>query len=324
MNNQYNPQGQVPIEQTQQPVVEQPMVQPPMPVPPTEEPKQEEEKHDEGKKTSRLLTIIEIIIIIIIILMLTMCCKSCGHKKNNKIDVPKDPESNALIDTNNNLVIKFKNPKPIDFTIIDPDNPDFDNPDNDNPGGDNPGGNNPGGDNPGGNNPGGDNPGGNNPGGDNPGGNNPGGDNPGGNNPGGDNPGGDNPGGNNPGGDNPGTYPTNKPPVISDDNKLITFEVVLKKPGDKYGFTIEIENESEIDVKVDKYTSNTLTEEQAKYLDMRFTYADGTPIRKGDRIKSGETKVLKFVATYVVKGDKINENDVTAVYKGQISYIQAD
>ena len=105
------------------------------------------------------------------------------------------------------------------------------------------------------------------------------------------------------------------------DNKSINFNIVLDAPGDYYAFTVDIKNNSNIDVKVDNVASNVLTEEQDKYLGFSLTYADGTKINKDDVIKIGESKKIKFISLYKYV-DIINNHDVTANYNGQITFVQ--
>ena len=107
------------------------------------------------------------------------------------------------------------------------------------------------------------------------------------------------------------------------DNKIILFNILLPMPGDYYAFTVDIKNNSSIDAQVDNITSTILTEEQAKYLGFSLTYENGTKINKGDVIKSGETKTLKFISLSKIVSE-LNENDITASYNGQITFIQAE
>ena len=121
-----------------------------------------------------------------------------------------------------------------------------------------------------------------------------------------------------------GSVQSPKPEIVND--TLLNFNVVLDKPNDYYSFTVDIKNNSSIDAKIDNFNSTVLTIEEANVLDFLCIYNDGTPIRKGDVIKTGETKKIKFIISYkdINTVENLPKSDLKANYHCQITFVQAN
>lgn len=121
--------------------------------------------------------------------------------------------------------------------------------------------------------------------------------------------------------ENVSTSEATKPVLI---DGAVKFDIVLNQPGDTYEFTMDVYNKGTIDAAVESYVSNNLTSQEAKYISFALTYADGTPIQKGDSLKSKQRRKLKFVATYknVDSADDLPSQDVRVPYSGYIIFVQ--
>lgn len=110
-------------------------------------------------------------------------------------------------------------------------------------------------------------------------------------------------------------------PVIIN-NTSLNFDINLYNPNDYYSFTVDIVNKSNMDAKIDNYISSVLTEEQSKYLTLSLAYNNGEAIKKGDYLKAGESKKLKFTASFKNVDDELWD-EVSVKFLAQLIYVQA-
>lgn len=114
-------------------------------------------------------------------------------------------------------------------------------------------------------------------------------------------------------------------PTISERTSL-SFNVELTAPGDLYEFTVDIVNAGTIDAMVKTITATNLTSEQAKLVDLSYTYSNGTPIKERDSLKAQTTKTIKVLVKY--KGDINNEDlpnsNISLPISIEIEYVQEE
>ena len=85
------------------------------------------------------------------------------------------------------------------------------------------------------------------------------------------------------------------PPVISNNDTQVTYNVTLTMPGDYYEFTVDAVNEGTIDAMIQTFSNTGLTTEQEKYLSYSIKYANGFDVANKHLLAHGET------TTYVVR-----------------------
>ncbi|MBQ9013001.1 MAG: hypothetical protein IJ094_05480 [Bacilli bacterium] len=98
----------------------------------------------------------------------------------------------------------------------------------------------------------------------------------------------------------------NSEPTPTNDNKGVTIDnlsVTLKQPGDYVEYTADIENEGDIDAKIDVITPPELTSKQQEIFEFKVEYTDpqtkGTKvIEHGDLLRAGETKNVTIKFSY--------------------------
>lgn len=90
---------------------------------------------------------------------------------------------------------------------------------------------------------------------------------------------------------------------ISLENNNIKLDVLLKKEGEFYEFTLDIENSGTLDAKLEEI--NLKHNNPKNILKYNITYLDGTPIKKDDILESNSTKTIKLRITYPKLKNKI-------------------
>ena len=115
--------------------------------------------------------------------------------------------------------------------------------------------------------------------------------------------------------------------VPSVNGNTLTFNTVLKNPGDYYEFTVDVVNGGSIDAMIDKVTKTPeLTAEQAKYLKYEVSYANGESISTKQNIASGVTMPIKVRIEYrkdLVAGDLPTSNSNLS-FSLTLHYVQSD
>lgn len=108
-------------------------------------------------------------------------------------------------------------------------------------------------------------------------------------------------------------------------NTMIDYNIYLSRMNDFYSFTVDITNNSSMDAKIDNIKTSLLSEKESKILKYICSYADnGISLKKGDILKSGETKKIRFYVVYnnITNSEDLPKNDVKVNYNWQISYVQ--
>ena len=108
-------------------------------------------------------------------------------------------------------------------------------------------------------------------------------------------------------------------------NSKINFVVVLEKPGDKYGFKVDIVNDGTIDAMINSVAIYGLSKEQSKYIDYTVTYMNGSEIQEKDLLKAGQSKTIYLNINYIDFVSNIsNTSDLNVNLVFDVNYVQAD
>lgn len=86
--------------------------------------------------------------------------------------------------------------------------------------------------------------------------------------------------------------------VIWMEGDTVYFKHYLSVPKDKFEFTVDFANKGTIDAKLKGITKTVLNEAQDKFLTYDVTYADGSAITDGDKLKAGTQTTFKVTITY--------------------------
>lgn len=112
--------------------------------------------------------------------------------------------------------------------------------------------------------------------------------------------------------------------MIMPSNTEVEYEIVLREPGEYYSFTVNVENDGNVDAKIYDIVRSGITTEQEKFLTFEVTYLDGTPISKNDTLLKGKSKTIKVMTKF---RDDVSDEDLPStsqtlklVYK--LIYIQ--
>ncbi|MDO4996759.1 MAG: hypothetical protein Q4E69_06230 [Bacilli bacterium] len=124
------------------------------------------------------------------------------------------------------------------------------------------------------------------------------------------------------------TYKTDIVTEAAVDNKTtVNFSISLDQPASTYKLYADVYNGGTLDAMLDSWTlTNTLSEDEAKAIDISVSYADGTQLRQYDLLKA---KLHEYVLVNVVYKDTIS-NDELLSSAGSLTcsltmnYIQAD
>ena len=90
--------------------------------------------------------------------------------------------------------------------------------------------------------------------------------------------------------------------IKTNDNEL-NFSVTLKNEEEFYEYTIDIKNEGNLDAQISEI--NQEIKSTKNILVAKINYDDGTEIKKGDALKSGDKKTVKVSITYPKQKEKI-------------------
>lgn len=94
--------------------------------------------------------------------------------------------------------------------------------------------------------------------------------------------------------------------IISLDNNLLNLKLVLEEENEFYEFTLDIVNEGTLSSELDNINLNVENEQGILTYDIK--YIDQTELKKGDVIKSNETKTIKIRIDYPKQEEKIYES----------------
>lgn len=94
--------------------------------------------------------------------------------------------------------------------------------------------------------------------------------------------------------------------IISLDNNLLNLKLVLEEENEFYEFTLDIVNEGTLSSELDNINLNVENEQGILTYDIK--YIDQTELKKGDIIKSNETKTIKIRIDYPKQEEKIYES----------------
>ena len=111
------------------------------------------------------------------------------------------------------------------------------------------------------------------------------------------------------------------------DKTTVSFSISLDQPASSYRLFADVYNGGTLDAMLDSWTlTNTLSEDEAKAIDITVNYVDGTPLAQYDLLKA---KLHEYVEVKVVYKDTIS-NDELLSSAGSLTcsltmnYIQAD
>ena len=110
-------------------------------------------------------------------------------------------------------------------------------------------------------------------------------------------------------------------PIIDDTS--ISFSAKLDKPGDFYGFTIDVVNDGTMDAVLDEI-SITPDFSSIDYIDYSVSYSDDSEVRKGDIIDGGSDRQIKVYFGYVegIDDSLYPQTDQNYTVKVDLNYIQ--
>lgn len=101
-------------------------------------------------------------------------------------------------------------------------------------------------------------------------------------------------------------------PTITDTS--ITFSARVEKAGDFYGFTVDVENEGNINARVSNF-SVTPDFSTIGYAESSITYDNGRAIQVGDILASNKTKTIKVILKYKEDAEEylypLTDQDIT-------------
>ena len=103
---------------------------------------------------------------------------------------------------------------------------------------------------------------------------------------------------------------------------LFSLKLELIKPLDSVTYTFDVKNGGSIDAKIATEVTPDVSAFTANQLTYQFTYADGTTIKSGDLLKSGESKGLKLLVKFN-DADALNANSMSLSLDSSILYVQA-
>ena len=96
-----------------------------------------------------------------------------------------------------------------------------------------------------------------------------------------------------------GSVTATTPAAIDEETgTTVSFAAQLEKPGDYYGFSIDITNDGTLDAMVDSVTMTELTEAQKKYLTYEIMDKDGLKVNNKDLLIKGETRTVTILVSY--------------------------
>ena len=104
----------------------------------------------------------------------------------------------------------------------------------------------------------------------------------------------------------------------------VNFEVKLDLPGDYYKFQVDMVNDGNYNAKIYDIVRDSLTLDQAKYLDLKITYLDGSEIKVDDELpeKSKKTMVVEMIFKEDITADDLPQSDTTVNINYQVVYVE--
>lgn len=105
--------------------------------------------------------------------------------------------------------------------------------------------------------------------------------------------------------------------IKTNDNEL-NFSVTLKNEEEFYEYTIDIKNEGNLDAQISEI--NQEIKSTKNILVAKINYDDGTEIKKGDVLKSGDKKTVKVSITYPKQKEKIYD-ELTLELSFSLKYV---
>ena len=96
----------------------------------------------------------------------------------------------------------------------------------------------------------------------------------------------------------------------------LDYSASLRGVGDSFDLYFEVVNSNDVDMVIDNYVLH----EDDDYIQYELTYQDGSIIKQGDIIKSGEVKKIHYQVKYV---KQIEKDDYTFDTSFTINYEQA-
>lgn len=105
--------------------------------------------------------------------------------------------------------------------------------------------------------------------------------------------------------------------IKTNDNEL-NFSVTLKNEEEFYEYTIDIKNEGNLDAQISEI--NQEIKSTKNILVAQINYDDGTEIKKGDVLKSGDKKTVKVSITYPKQKEKIYD-ELTLELSFSLKYV---
>ena len=114
------------------------------------------------------------------------------------------------------------------------------------------------------------------------------------------------------------------PISLQRDNTKLNFNTMLKVPGEKYSFTVDVVNKGTIDAMVDEILLTGLSINQSKISEFTVSYLDGTEITKNDLLKAGDSEKIRVSLKYLdITKELLNSEDEEMDLSVSIKYIQA-
>ena len=123
-----------------------------------------------------------------------------------------------------------------------------------------------------------------------------------------------------------GSVTATTPAAIDEETgTTVSFAAQLEKPGDYYGFSIDITNDGTLDAMVDSVTMTELTEAQKKYLTYEIMDKDGLKVNNKDLLIKGETRTVTILVSYKAEPEAYPEGITEIIdLSFSINYVESD
>lgn len=111
---------------------------------------------------------------------------------------------------------------------------------------------------------------------------------------------------------------------IDDSKTGVNFEVKLELPGEYYKFQVDMVNDGNYNAKIAEIIRDELTLDQAKYLDLSITYADGTEIKVDDELPKQSRKTVEVCIKFKedINADDLPKNDTDVKISYQTVFVE--
>ncbi len=121
------------------------------------------------------------------------------------------------------------------------------------------------------------------------------------------------------------SVPSVSPISLEKNNTKLNFNTLLKVPGEKYSFTVDVVNKGTIDAMVDEILLTGLSINQSKISEFQVSYIDGSEITKNDLLKAGDSEKVRVTLKYLdITEETLNSEDEEMDLSVNIKYIQAN